>query len=240
MIELDPYKKKFGQFLLDISKHIEPAEQSTEEKHHIEKTFEGEVDVVVQQPELALPPLVEDVDALALETLQSDPIHSSLNEEEVELTSDIQQCEPSLPSLDADEEYMVFDTQPSEQQRFATDKAKVEELTSSLLDNKPYMGLVRQCCDMIQELERMRKLVACEQTIGFIEQHQSRIAEALFLTGASPIAEEPVFNLLRHEPAEGGITTNGTPIAETIVPGIEIEGQVLVKAKVILKTEEVL
>ena len=151
--------------------------------------------------------------------------------------------DPSFAEESVDEE--VLDSQQPEPLLSSTTEEPTpaseelaEESAPSLLNNQPFMALAHQCRDMIQELDRMAHLVPDASTRSFIEQQQSRIAEALFLSGATPIAEEPTFNLLRHEPAEGGVVTNGTPIAETIIPGIEIEGQVLVKAKVKLEKEE--
>lgn len=151
--------------------------------------------------------------------------------------------DPSVTEEPTEEE--VLDLQLPESLLSTTDgepdsasSEPTQESTPSLLDNQPYMALAHQCRDMLQELDRMAHLVPDASTRSFIEQQQSRIAEALFLSGATPIAEESTFNLLRHEPAEGGVITNGTPIAETLTPGIEIEGQVLVKAKVKLEKEE--
>lgn len=104
---------------------------------------------------------------------------------------------------------------------------------TSLLDNSEYMSLAQQCCDMLKELDVMYKQIPNDLVKNFILQQKTRIREALILSGATLIDEETEFNLLRHQSVNGGIVKNGTPITETVEPGVEIEGRVMVKAKVL-------
>lgn len=103
----------------------------------------------------------------------------------------------------------------------------------SLLDNSEYMSLAQQCCDMLKELDVMYKQIPNDQVKNFILQQKTRIREALILSGATLIDEETEFNLLRHQSVNGGIVKNGTLITETVEPGVEIEGRVMIKAKVL-------
>ena len=119
-----------------------------------------------------------------------------------------------------------------------TSQQATVEHTESLLDNIPYMQLAEQCCQMHQELERQRNQVTDPTYLDFIALQQSRIREALLLSGANYIDGEKEFNLIRHTPSSTGIITNGIPIEETIEPGIEIDGRVMIKAKVKIITKE--
>lgn len=103
----------------------------------------------------------------------------------------------------------------------------------SLLDNSEYMSLAQQCCDMLKELDVMYKQIPNDQVKNLILQQKTRIREALILSGATLIDEETEFNLLRHQSVDSGIVKNGTPITETVEPGVEIEGRVMVKAKIL-------
>lgn len=105
---------------------------------------------------------------------------------------------------------------------------------SSLLDNDEYISLAEQCCDILHELDLMYKQIPNDQVNNFIFQLKTRIREALMLSGATLIDEETEFNLLRHQTVDGGIVKNGTSITETVEPGVEIDGRVMVKAKVII------
>ena len=105
---------------------------------------------------------------------------------------------------------------------------------SSLLGNTEYMALAQQCCDILGELDRMYNQVSDDQLKSFIIQQKSRIREALVLSGATLIDEVTEFNLLRHQSAKGGIVNNGTPISEVVEAGVEIDGRVMMKAKITL------
>lgn len=104
---------------------------------------------------------------------------------------------------------------------------------TSLLDNADYMTLAQQCCEMLGELDRMYNQVSNDQLKSFIIQQKSRIREALMLSGATLIDEETEFNMLRHQSVEGGIVKNGTPISEFVEAGVEIDGRVMVKGKIL-------
>lgn len=102
----------------------------------------------------------------------------------------------------------------------------------SLLDNSEYMVLAQQCCDMLMELDRMQSQIKNEEVLDFIALQKSRIREALVLSGASLIAEESEFNMLRHQCVSGGMVKNGTHIVETVEAGVEIGGRVMKKGLV--------
>ena len=117
--------------------------------------------------------------------------------------------------------------EPVEQELLLTEY----DCQTSLLDNSEYMSLAQQCCDMLKELDVMYKQIPNDQVKKFVLQQKTRIREALILSGATLIDEETEFNLLRHQSVNGGIVKNGTPITETVEPGVEIEGRVMIKAK---------
>lgn len=118
--------------------------------------------------------------------------------------------------------------EPAEQEILPTEY----DCQPSLLENSEYMSLAQQCCDMLKELDVMYKQIPNDQVKNYILQQKTRIREALILSGATLIDEETEFNLLRHQSVNSGIVKNGTPITETVEPGVEIEGRVMVKAKV--------
>lgn len=109
------------------------------------------------------------------------------------------------------------------------------EEQKSLLDNSEFMTLAQQCCDILSELDRMQNQIKNEEVLEFITLQKSRIREALLISGATMIDEEPEFNMLRHQSVNGGFVKNGTPIVETIEAGVEIDGRVMAKGKVRIK-----
>lgn len=115
-----------------------------------------------------------------------------------------------------------------------TEEDTAEEEPKSLLDNSEYMTLAQQCCNMLSELDRMQNQIINEEVLEFITLQKSRIREVLLISGATLIYEEAEFNMLRHQCVNAGMVKNGTPIVETIEAGIDIEGRVMVKAKVSL------
>jgi hypothetical protein len=107
-----------------------------------------------------------------------------------------------------------------------------ENSCDSLLKNDAYIKLAELCCEMHDELDRMSRQFSDSTMLNFIDMQKSRIREALILSGATAIDEESVFSLLRHKSVSPGIVRDGTPIQETIEPGIAIESRVMIKSKV--------
>lgn len=147
------------------------------------------------------------------------------------------QCEET-PTVEDPVAVPVSESETFEEPKDAEEPTEQEILPTeydcqpSLLENSEYMSLAQQCCDMLKELDVMYKQIPNDQVKNFILQQKTRIREALILSGATLIDEETEFNLLRHQSVNGGIVKNGTPITETVEPGVEIEGRVMVKAKV--------
>lgn len=146
--------------------------------------------------------------------------------EREELVMDSPQVEAEKPE-DVLEELSQFAAPKMEEH-----SAKEEQKT--LLDNSEYMTLAQQCCNMLSELDRMQNQIINEEVLEFITLQKSRIREVLLISGATLIYEEAEFNMLRHQCVNAGMVKNGTPIVETIEAGIDIEGRVMVKAKVSL------
>lgn len=113
-----------------------------------------------------------------------------------------------------------------------SEEATAIEKPTSLLDNSEYMTLAQQCCDILSELDRMQNQITNKEILDFITHQKSRIREALLLSGATLIDEESEFNILRHQCINVGIVNNGMPIVETVDTGVEIDGRILVKAKI--------
>lgn len=120
----------------------------------------------------------------------------------------------------------------TETQKNDDDVAEPTDDVCCLLDSGAYMALAEQCCQMHEELDAMQMQVSDPVVRDYIVMQKSRIRESLLLSGASIIDEETEFNRLRHQSVPPSIVPNGTPIAETIEAGIEIENRVMIKSKV--------
>lgn len=103
-----------------------------------------------------------------------------------------------------------------------------EEVSTSLLDNAPYMSLAESCCELFKELEKQQS----EDNSELIDLIKNRIKEGLFLSGAEPIAEETTYDVIRHTAVGKSIVRKGTPIISTLEPGVAIDDKVMIKAKV--------
>lgn len=103
-----------------------------------------------------------------------------------------------------------------------------EEVSTSLLDNAPYMSLAESCCELFKELEKQQS----KDNSELIDLIKKRIKEGLFLSGAEPIAEETSYDVIRHTAVGKSIVRKGTPITSTLEPGVAIDDKVMIKAKV--------
>ena len=120
------------------------------------------------------------ISKLDLEGLQLEP---SVNQEPIEASNAFpEECEEK-PAEIVEEEVVAKETD---------DEIRLQ----SLLDNTPYMSLAESCCDLIKELEQQQT----EENGETVALAKSRIIEALINSGATPIAEETSFDVIRHTP----------------------------------------
>lgn len=145
----------------------------------------------------------------------------------------------NIPTMDSPsyEEQTIDDSVDIHTSLSKTEHQEASPIESpSLLDNPEYMTLAQQCCDILSELNRIQNQIKNEEVLDFITLQKSRIREALLISGATLINDDATFNLLRHQCINRGRhIENGTPITKTIEPGVEIDGRVMVKAKICLK-----
>ena len=111
----------------------------------------------------------------------------------------------------------------------------LEETPESLSDNKAYIGLIEQNCDLIKEFERYLPRMTSEESRELLQLMLPRLREAMYLAGATPIEGDADYDSLRHIPDPMTVVKEGAPIEETIQPGVAIGNRVFVRAQVRLK-----
>lgn len=98
----------------------------------------------------------------------------------------------------------------------------------SLLDNHTCMKMI-ECClnnlSLIDEIDEATPISAVKEII------RQNYIETLLIIGATPIIEDKKFNAARHTPVSHVFIKPGQPI-EIVIPGIEIDGKILIKAMV--------
>lgn len=107
----------------------------------------------------------------------------------------------------------------------------------ALLDNKPLVKLFKECTDVLNELDRIAPRFKSPDSEILLEVVQEKFYDALLLAGAKKIENDKNFDSLRHSSVDGLNAEEGTPIEETILPGIILEDRVFIKAKVKIKKE---
>lgn len=227
-------KSKFQQSLRQLS-------QRTDRNSDMEELENMEVGE--SQPYIS-----DDTDDELSQPLQfsndTEPVHNCDEDEEqlVSLPFDdeiVEITKPMLPEGVATSLKEELESELNPEEEIALDQEPEpvvveEEVQPSLLNNQPYMSLVKQCCNIYDELSRISEQTSDEDMLHFIQVQQGRIREALVLSGGRLIDEETEFNLLRHTPVPTKIVNNGHPISSTLEAGVEIEDRVIIKAKVVL------
>lgn len=107
---------------------------------------------------------------------------------------------------------------------------------TSLLDNASYMSLADSLTSLMEEIEDVGDLSSSE----LVEIVKCRLQEGFLISGAELIAEDKVFDAIRHTPVPPAMVKQGAPIEKTIEPGIIINDKVIRKAKVEMKKQETL
>jgi hypothetical protein len=104
--------------------------------------------------------------------------------------------------------------------------------SASPLDNKPWIKLVEECVELLDELDR--NLGNFEPARRELAAHViQRVHEILERCGVQTIMNETIFDRNRHQPTpSGGSIGPGATIAETLSPGFVVANRTLRRARV--------
>lgn len=106
---------------------------------------------------------------------------------------------------------------------------KKEEAVNS---NESYQKLIEECTDLISEFESYKNRFETEEGKMMTDIVQERLFEILVKSGAQLITDETSFDIIRHIAVPAQMVENGTPVLETIRPGIALGNKVLIRAQV--------
>jgi hypothetical protein len=106
---------------------------------------------------------------------------------------------------------------------------KKEEVIHS---NGAYQKLIEECTDLISEFESYKTRFETEEGKMMTDIAQERLFEILAKSGAQLITDETSFDIIRHIAIPAKVVENGTPVLETIRPGIALGSKVLIRAQV--------
>lgn len=109
---------------------------------------------------------------------------------------------------------------------------KPEEVSDSLLDNKPLVKVFAECADLLNEIDRISPSFRSPDSQLLIETINERLRSALYLSGGVPIEGDTSFDPIRHICLENPLAKEGSPICETLEPGVALDTRVFIKAKV--------
>lgn len=107
---------------------------------------------------------------------------------------------------------------------------------ASPLDNKPWLKLVEECVELLDELDRHMDNFdpARRELAAHVIQ---RVQEILERCGVQTIMTETIFDRNRHQPTPSGSSiVPGATIAETLSPGFVVANRMLRRARVRLHT----
>lgn len=110
---------------------------------------------------------------------------------------------------------------------------------SNLLDNTPWRTLVERLCDQVKRIRRRvsdirtNEEVAGRSPIPFLESLDSALREAMIASGAEPIDNDKVYDILSHEvvPPVASVPEQ-TAIADTLEVGVKTGNHVFIRALV--------
>ena len=97
--------------------------------------------------------------------------------------------------------------------------------------NGPYCQLAEDCADLLNEYDTMLPRMN-DAVKPFAENVVDRIQEILERNGLEVISGESAFDIIRHKPEPVKNVPQGTPILETLAPGLTLKEKVLRRAKV--------
>lgn len=107
---------------------------------------------------------------------------------------------------------------------------------TSPLDNKAWLGLVEECVDLFDELDRYAP--SMDGAGRELAQHiMARIQEVLARCGVSVIEGDNAFTRSDHQSETGGGAVEGSRIVHTLSPGFRVDQRVLRRAIVAIEAE---
>lgn len=100
------------------------------------------------------------------------------------------------------------------------------------LDNKPWISLVEDCVELVDELDRVIDSLDPPRQ-EMVEHAIDRLREILERSSVDVITEEASFDRNRHKPVNPAPgLSSGAPIAQTLSPGFAVGRRVLRRARV--------
>lgn len=131
-----------------------------------------------------------------------------------------------------------------EQQESVNDETTTEqfaEKTSSVVKNvqddeqvgnKMYETLLENLSGVIRELDGYQSRLETEEAKSITDITSLHLIEAMENGDIEVISNDKEFNILLHTPVPSKKVENGTPIIETIRPGLKLGNKVIVRAQV--------
>jgi len=145
--------------------------------------------------------------------------------------------EISLPVNDSDQvsaEENLSD-EPLEDQSGDETETNVEIEPISPLENKPFVKLVEECIDLMNEFESYTERLESEEGKMMAQMIVRRLQESLERSGLERIDDEKEpFTILKHKPEPMMPVAEGKTLKGIIAPGLAIENRVFRKAKVLI------
>jgi hypothetical protein len=104
----------------------------------------------------------------------------------------------------------------------------------SLLQNHPFIKLVEECIDIMNEFDGYTNRLETEEGRLMAKLVVRHLQESLERSGLSRIENEETFSILRHVPVPMIPVADGEPLERTVMSGLSIENRVFRKAKVVV------
>ena len=108
-----------------------------------------------------------------------------------------------------------------------------EVKTADPLDNRPWLALVEECVQLLEELESDFELADPERK-ELVEHVVLRLGEILVRAGVETIADEATFDRVRHQASKA---SQGMSVVETVSPGYAVGRRVLRRARVVVRPQ---
>mgnify|MGYP000942078176 CR=1 FL=1 len=109
----------------------------------------------------------------------------------------------------------------------------VEEISTSLLNNRPFVKLTEECIDLMNEFEGYVERLESSEGKMIAGMVVKRFQEILERSGLQRIDDKTeTFSLLRHIPVPMKPVPEGSLFNEIVTPGLALETRVLRKARV--------
>ena len=120
-------------------------------------------------------------------------------------------------------------------ERISTLEKKIRQLQerdgTNPLDNEPWLSLVEECVEVLDELDEHRP--GFDPARRELAEHVMNSLElALEGSGVKVISNDVAFDRARHKPEKASTPASGTTIVETLSPGFAVGPRVLRRARV--------